>query len=393
MLAAPAAMVAAAPVGAQPASPEPLEALLEPIRVAHGLPALAAAVVREGRILAAGATGTRRAGAAIPVTRDDRFHLGSDTKAMTATLAATEVEAGRIAWDTTLGTIFPEVSPMDAGLARVTLVQFLSHASGLPPDNQDFVALMLAAYSAGGDDTLNLDEMRVWMLREWAKRPLAAPPGTAWAYANMNYVLAAAMIEHATRRSWEELVAARIFAPLGLSTAGFGPQSSPGLVDAPLAHARRPDGTLKPMLAGPNADVPAVIGPAGNVHCSILDFATWAGWNAGEGRRGPAIVRPETLRLLHTPRIAIPARPGDAPGVAGEGGYALGWGVLRQGFSTEPFVTHTGSNGMNRAIAYLQPGADFAMVLATNCSDAPAEAGLGQAAAALYGRFGPAPSG
>ncbi|MGG5821739.1 serine hydrolase domain-containing protein [Falsiroseomonas sp. HW251] len=397
MLAAPAALIAAAPASAQqlvqgPLA-APLEPLLEPIRAAHGLPALAAAVVRDGRIVAAGATGTRRAGASIPVTREDRFHLGSDTKAMTATLAATEVEAGRIGWETTLGSLFPDVAPMDGGLAGVTLVQFLSHASGLPPDDQSFVTLMLAAYSAGSDDSLNLDEMRLWMLREWAKRPLAAAPGTPWAYANMNYILAACMIERVTRRTWEELVAERIFAPLGLSSAGFGPQSSPGLVDAPLPHFRRADGSLKPMLAGPNADVPAPVGPAGNVHLSILDFAAWASWNAGEGRRGPAIIRPETLKLLHTPRIAIPPRPGDAPGVPGEGGYAMGWGVVRQGYSTEPFVTHTGSNGMNRAVAYLQPALDFAMVLATNCSDAPADEAHGQAAVALYRRFGPARSG
>jgi CubicO group peptidase (beta-lactamase class C family) len=145
------------------------------------------------------------------------------------------------------------------------------------------------------------------------------------------------------------------------------------------------------MLGGPNADVPAVIGPAGVVHLSILDFAAWAAWNAAEGRRGPALLRPETVRLLQTARIATPTRPDAAPGTPDRGGYGLGWGVIEQPYAREPIVTHTGSNTMNLAMAMLQPRQDFGLVLATNCAGAPDNAALNAAAAALYARFGPAP--
>jgi CubicO group peptidase (beta-lactamase class C family) len=376
------------------ATPDALEDLLRPHLADGGVPALAAAAVQGARVIAAGAVGTRRAGFDIPVTREDRWHIGSDTKAMTATLAATEVEAGRLAWDSTVGALFPEIAPMDARLARVTLAQLLSHTSGLAPDDQAWFDLVMQAYTAGGDDTLNLDEMRLWLLGRFAPRPVPAEPGSRWAYANMNYVIAGAMIERATRRTWEELVAERIFAPLGLGTAGFGPQARRGFVDAPLAHAARPDGTLKPILAGPNGDAPAVIGPAGVAHLSILDFAAWAGWNAGEGRRGPPIVRPETLRLLHSPRATIPPRPGAAPGTPEGGGfYCMGWGILQTTFSTEPVITHTGSNTMNLAMVFLQPRHDFAMVMATNAGTPRADAMLRDVAAAIYARYGAAKRG
>ena len=65
-----------------------LDDVLKPIRAKYGLPALAAAVVKDGSIIAIGAVGTRVLGTEIPVAVDDRFHIGSDTKAMTATLAA-----------------------------------------------------------------------------------------------------------------------------------------------------------------------------------------------------------------------------------------------------------------------------------------------------------------
>ena len=79
----------------------------------------------------------------------------------------------------------------------------------------------------------NLDEMRSWLVRQWSKQPLAAKPGTRFAYANMNYILAGAMLERLTGKTWDELITERIFTPLGLKTAGLGAQSSLGRIDAP----------------------------------------------------------------------------------------------------------------------------------------------------------------
>jgi CubicO group peptidase (beta-lactamase class C family) len=116
-------------------------------------------VVRDGQIIASGAVGIRRAGAEIPVTINDRFHLDSDTKAMTALLAAMLVDEGKLRWDSTVAQVFPELAPnMNPGLRGVTLEQLLSHTSGLPSDNQAFGNLLMKSLSRGG----NLDEMRYW---------------------------------------------------------------------------------------------------------------------------------------------------------------------------------------------------------------------------------------
>src|SRR5215470_17899219 len=105
-----------------------LDSMVEPIRVRFELPALAAAVVQNGRIVAAGAVGTRRAGTTIPVTLDDRFHIGSDTKAMTALLAAMLIEQGKLDWKTTVAEIFPELTnTMAADVGGIRLDQLLSH--------------------------------------------------------------------------------------------------------------------------------------------------------------------------------------------------------------------------------------------------------------------------
>jgi CubicO group peptidase (beta-lactamase class C family) len=85
-----------------------LDQTLTPYLKEFGLPALAAAVFKDGTIIAAGTVGTRRFGQDIPVTIDDRFHLGSDGKAFTAVLIGQLVEAGKLKWDTALAELYPE---------------------------------------------------------------------------------------------------------------------------------------------------------------------------------------------------------------------------------------------------------------------------------------------
>src|SRR5262249_17181346 len=157
-----------------------LDEMLTPYLDKYQLPAVAAAVVQDGKVVASGAVGTRKAGAKIAVTTDDRFHLGSDTKAMTALLAAMLVEEGKWKWTTTVAEVFPEFAEkMDAGLKRVTLEQLLSHSSGIPNDNAAFVALLERSATQDG----NLDEMRLWLVKEWSTQPLETKSGTTFAYA------------------------------------------------------------------------------------------------------------------------------------------------------------------------------------------------------------------
>ncbi|MCX5850074.1 MAG: serine hydrolase [Deltaproteobacteria bacterium] len=357
-----------------------LNSLLKPYLTQYDLPAIAAAVVKDGKIISAGAVGTRRAGVNIPVTINDRFHLGSDTKAMTALLAAMLVEEGRLRWNTTLAEVFPELTDkMDPGFRLVTLEQLLSHTSGIPSDNEDIVKIFADAMTQNG----NLDDLRYWIIQQWCKRPLEFASGTKFAYSNLGYTIAGAIIERTAGKTWDELITERIFIPLKLRTAGLGQQSSLGRIDAPLGHAII-DGKVKAMLAGLNGDIPPIIGPAGIAHMSILDFAYWAGWNAGEGKRKPNLVKPETIRKLHTPVISIPEKKDAAPGTPSGGKYALGWGEFTVDWAPYPLLYHGGSNEMNLAHIWIDTKRDFAMVITTNISGPKANEALLKLARELY---------
>ncbi len=302
---------------------------------------------------------------------------------MTALLAAMFVEEGKIRWNSTVSEVFPEFSTkIDPGLRRVTLEQLLSHTSGIPSDNTVFGDLLAKSMLQDG----NLDELRYWLVQQWIVEPLESEPGTKFAYANMNYVIVGAIIERVAGKTWDELITERVFAPLGLRSAGLGSQATLGKIDAPLGHVVI-DGRTKPFLAGPNGDNPPIIGPAGIAHMSVLDFARWAGWNAGEGKRGPKLVQPETLKKLHTPVISMTDKKDAAPGTPPRGKYALGWGQLPVEWAPEPLIYHGGSNEKNLAHIWLEPKRDFAMVLVTNIGGSKANEALNALAPELYARF------
>jgi len=374
--------------GVAPAQ-ESLNPLLQPYLAAYEIPALAAAVVQDGQVIAVGAVGTRRWGTQIPVTLDDRFHLGSDTKAMTATMAAILVEHGKLRWDSTIGEVFPELGDgADPVFKALTVERMLSHTSGLPSDNlsKEAKSYLVFLTNMDGCPPGNLDEIRAWLVGKWAALPMPGRPGVRFEYSNLNYTIVGAMIERLAGQSWEELIVEWIFEPLALRTAGLGPQCTPGRVDAPLPHAFI-GGKIKPMLAGPMADNPAVIGPAGLAHMSVLDFARWAGWNAGQGKRGPAIVRPDTLKKLHAMVAEMPPAK-DAPiGTPPSGRYAFGWGEMKLDSYPNPVIFHGGSNGMNIARILFDPAADFAVVILTNIATPKCDAALKALTRELFEKY------
>ena len=102
------AAVGAALVCAAPAQQvDSIAELLAPIRAEHDVPALGAAVLVDGELRALGVDGVRKRGAPELVTDEDLWHLGSCTKAMTATWLAMLVAEGKLTWESELGELLP----------------------------------------------------------------------------------------------------------------------------------------------------------------------------------------------------------------------------------------------------------------------------------------------
>ena len=346
---------------------EDVSTMLAAIREKHQVPALAAAAVRGEELIAIGATGIREHGKSEPVTIDDLWHIGSCTKSMTATLAAMLVEEGKLKWDSTIASVLPAMrAKMVPDWREVTLEQLLRHRGGAPGNAPR--DLWAEAYKARGKPTAQ----RIDFVRGLLARAPEAAPGTEYIYSNQGYAIAGAMIEQVTGAAWEDLMQRRLFAPLGMKGAGFGPPGSAGRVDQPRAHVMR-NGQLEAIPPGPRADNPAAIGPAGTVHCAIGDLARYAAMHAREGRGTPSLLKPESFAKLHS---------------VGEGEkYAMGWGVAKRDWAGGTTLSHSGSNTMWFAVIWVAPAKDAAFVAATNVAGRGAEKACDDAVAALIGQF------
>ena len=130
-----------------------LERTLAAAQAKDHLPAVAALVQIAGKCAGEAALGVRALGHAEPVTTNDRWHIGSDTKSFTATLIAHLVEQRVMRFDDTLAGSFPAFAAvMDPAYRNVTVTQLLSHTAGLPPltDDKDLPPFMAVIKSANG---------------------------------------------------------------------------------------------------------------------------------------------------------------------------------------------------------------------------------------------------
>lgn len=344
-------------VHAETPLPEDVSTLLTPIIEKHNVPGMAAAVVRQGETQALGVDGVRTSGKPDRIAPADCFHIGSDTKAITAMVCGILVDEGSLKWDQTLGETFEELADsMHPLYQAVTLEQLLTHRGGAPGAlEKDELWAKLWQYK--GTPT----SARQCLLQGVTAKAPEARPGTKFIYSNAGYAIAGHMAEKVTGTSWEDLMREKIFHPLGMTTAGFGPPGTTMKNDQPRGHT--PDGS--PVEPGPYADNPVAIGPAGIVHCSIGDWAKFIAANLPAAKT--QLVKPETLEKLHSP----------APAGAGEPEFAMGWILARgQPWAGGPALTHAGSNTMWFAVAWLAPEKDFAVLVACNqandkaCNDA-----------------------
>jgi CubicO group peptidase (beta-lactamase class C family) len=337
---------------------------LEAIRSRQGLPALAGAIIDDRRVVEIAASGVRRLGDATRVTVDDRFHVGSCGKAMTATLVAMLVDEGRVGWDDRLRAIFPELgASMAPGWADVTVAHLLAHRAGIAD------SILVPRLEPRLPAQLAVTAQRLWVVEQ----VLSAPPtGTvgAFQYSSVGYTVVGAILERLTAQSWEELIVARLFVPLGMTSAGFDAPGTPGTVDQPWWHEWS-GGQLVPIPPGPLSPDLVVARPAGGVHCSLADWANFVRTHL-QGARGEAsIVSVNGFRRMHT----------NWPG----GTYALGWDVLS--ISGQRVLSHDGV-GSFRASVELWPDRNRALLAATNCGDPPGRQGAQAAIDLLRQRAG-----
>ena len=266
--------------------------LFESIRIKEGLPALAAAVIINEKIHSTAAVGTRKFGTANWVTVNDKFIIGSCGKTFTATLAAILVEEGRLSWNTTIRDVFPDLKMLPA-YETITIQQLLSHRAGLP---KNFIA--------------DLDENRTYTpkcgrlayLEQIVQHKLINPPEKIMLFSNAGYTLAGVMIEKITKQTFVNVMAEKVFKPLNLSTAEYGPPVDSEPMSQPWDHI-----SDKFSLVAVRKDYSHWLDPAGaTLSMSIKDWAEFIIEHRYlDQDNGRTFIKPKSTKKLHTPPNAV----------------------------------------------------------------------------------------
>jgi len=284
--------------------------------------------------------GVRKAGTQVPVFLDDKWHLGSDTKAMTATLVACLVEKGKLQWNSKPSQIFTNLSPaFHPQFKDLTLMHLLSHHAGLPAN------LNWSQFEKKGD----LQEQRLAVVQEALAKTPKSTPGSQYLYSNLGYVIAGAMVERVIGITWEEALRQQVFQPLHMRSVAFGGLGTPGQIDQPWGHPKAGKAVRE---NGPGVDNPPVLGPAGRVNCTLQDWSLFIADQLRGLRSESALLKAQSYQVLAKPPFG--------------GDTALGWIAVEREWGGGIVLNHCGCNTMYFANAWLAPKKDFAILVCAN---------------------------
>ena len=292
-----------------------------------------------------------------PVSTNDIWHLGSNTKAMTCTLLALMIQEGRplpkasnplnewdpvkkLDWDTPVTDIFPELEPamkaagVFARFQATTLRQLAGHRSGLRISDAENATTRLDGGKIPISGTLNEfpREGRMQLTEQLLTRQhygygvdrgdefatnQATVPGTAYMYDGGGYIVIGSIIERLLNMNYETAMMTKVFVPLGISTARFGmPTDFGGAKTQPQGHLTSNESPY--AIKADNFSLEPVWNAAGGVAMSLQDYLKFLRLHLN-GSENALTLQPSSLAQLHAPVMRVSGTDNRL--------YAWGWRV------------------------------------------------------------------
>lgn len=324
------------------------------------VPGLAIVVVKGDAIVHARGYGVRTAGRPEPVNEHTIFATGSTTKSFTAALVGMMVDDNKIRWDDPVTKLLPGFQMYDPYVTReLTMRDLLSHRSGLSRGD-------LTWY--GSELTREEIVTRVKHMRPaWGLR-------STFGYQNIMYLVAGQAVSRAAGMSWDDLVRARIFRPLGMTSTTTTVNGLRGSDNLATPHVTI-DGKPAP-IAYRNIDN---IGPAGSINSTVMDYSRWIRFQLDSGRiNGRSLLSTGALIETHSPHTVIRYEGASRrlnPYTHIQN-YGLGW--FLQDFRGRELVQHGGNIDGMTALVALMPEERVGLAIFANMN------GTGLNAALMY---------
>lgn len=309
------------------------------IRKAYNIPEISYAVIDDKSTLEIAALGRHSIDLPDTATLNDRFHLGSNTKAMTAFIIAKYVEKGKLNWTTKFFDVFPEwKESSSAEYANITLQDLLSHKAGIQPFQGEDDPLIPEFSGTKGEKRKQFGRFVLTL------NPVRIDEQTPFVYSNAGYTLATLMLEKRTGKSWEQLVDKVFNRDLNLNVKFSWPENQ-----------KQKDTWGHNSENGTLVSIPSTVDyhldytePAGDLNIKLTDYVKFIQLNL-QGLKGQNnYLRSETYNFIHR----------------GVENYSLGWfNVYENG---KELSVHSGTAGTYYTIVHIDRQKNIAYIIFTN---------------------------
>lgn len=259
-----------------------------------------------------------------PIGTDALFHCSSLAKSVTATAAMILVEEGLLGLTRPVNYYLPEL--VGAGTEDMLVQHLLTHTAGYDGENLGDALLAWLSEPRTFPDCPATQHPHIHrLLQALFVQDLAHPPGSLMSYCNHGYELLGEVVRRVSGVSFQDFVAQRILAPLGMADSYFGLRSA----ERTRFAERDADNPVLPALGGREdyrrfVEIPFAMG---GLYATAADYAIFAQMYLNRGRYGSQRILGEACVAQMT-RNQIPGIPAEFLGPHPEGDWGYGFGII-----------------------------------------------------------------
>jgi len=319
------------------------------IRRLYNIPEISYAVIDSKSTFEIAALGRHNIYLTDTATLNDRFHIGSNTKAMTAFIVAKYVEEGKLKWTTKFFDIFPEWKENSKEqYYHITLQDLLSHRARIQPfqgENDPIIP-----------DFKGTNQEKRWAFGKFVLtlNPLEIDTIQKFNYSNADYTLATLMLEKVTKKIWEQLVENVFNKDLKLDIKLSWPENQK--IKDTWGHFFEND-KLIPVPSNTNYHLDYTE-PAGDINIKLKDYVKFIQLNL-QGLKGyNNYLTAKTYQFIHK----------------GIENYSLGWYNIYE--NEIELSTHSGTAGTYYTLVHIDRTKEKAYIIFTNSFNQETQQGV-----------------
>jgi CubicO group peptidase (beta-lactamase class C family) len=321
-----------------------LDPVIEKALREYAVPGLAIGIVVDGQVIYTKGYGYRDLETKKPVTPDTLFAIGSCTKAFTSFLAGTFVDEGTFNWDSRILDLQPDFRLFDDyATQHMTMRDLLTHRSGMP--RHDYM-------------WYNSQMSRPQLMQRLRYLEPANELRECYNYNNLMYLTAGYVMEEMSGKSWETLVADRIFKPLNMKSSNFTIEAMQKTSDYAFPYLEKENRLVRMA----SRDI-SIIGPAASINSNVTDLMNWVEMQLNQGLyKNKPLISTSTLQEMHSPQVVVSGTPEHKEAVLST--YGIGWGVLS--YRGHYYVSHDGGTNGSTSVVGLLPNEGVGVVVLAN---------------------------